>query len=75
MGEGIKTRRGKSNSVISNVAYLYNDGDECSAKTVGSIDSGGTIEIGAEVSTYTASDVTGDTRRRELIDVIRKAAK
>ena len=45
------------------------------AKTILSIDSGGTIEIGASITTYTAANVDGDTRRRELIDVIRKAAK
>lgn len=46
-----------------------------SAKTVLSIDSGGTIEIGSSIKTYTAANVDGDTRRRELIDVIKKAAK
>lgn len=45
------------------------------ATTVLSIDSGGTIEEAAIIKTYTAADVTGDTRQRELIDVIRKAAK
>lgn len=45
------------------------------ATTVLSIDSGGTIEEASIIKTYTAADVTGDTRRRELIDVIRKAAK
>lgn len=47
-----------------------------SARTIVSINSGGTIEEdGGEVTTYTAANVTGDTRRMELIDVIRKAAK
>lgn len=45
------------------------------ATTILSIDSGGTIEEGSIIKTYTAADVTGDTRQRELIDVIRKAAK
>jgi len=45
------------------------------AKTILSIDSGGTIEIGASITTFTASNVDGDTRRRELIDVIKKAVK
>lgn len=45
------------------------------AHTILSIDSGGTIEEDSTVKTYTAADVTGDTRRRELIDVIRKAAQ
>lgn len=44
------------------------------ARTVVSINSGGTITNGATISTYTAYDVTGDTRKRELLDVIRKAA-
>jgi len=44
-------------------------------RTILSIDSGGTIEIGSSITTYTAANVDGDTRRRELIDVIRKAAK
>lgn len=43
------------------------------AKTILSIDSGGTIEIGTSVKTYTAVNVDGDTRKRELWDVIRKA--
>jgi hypothetical protein len=46
-----------------------------SAKTTLSVDSGGTIEEGSIIKTYTAADVTGDTRQRELIDVIRKASK
>lgn len=44
------------------------------AHTTLSIDSGGTIEIGSTIKTYTAADVTGDTRKRELLDVIRKSA-
>ena len=44
------------------------------ARTILSVDSGGTIIIGTTVTTYTAADVTGDTRKRELLDVIRKAA-
>ena len=45
-----------------------------SAHTIVSVDSGGTITIGTTIDTYTAADVTGDTRKRELIDVIRKEA-
>lgn len=44
------------------------------AYTMLTIDSGGTITTGATITTYTAADVTGDTRKRELLDVIRKAA-
>lgn len=47
-----------------------------SAKTVLNIDSGGTITLEGEVlTTYKASDVDGDTRQRELLDVIRKEAR
>jgi ABC-type transport system substrate-binding protein len=45
------------------------------ARTVISVDSGGTIDDVGYLLTYTAADVAGDTRHRELIDVIRKAAK
>lgn len=40
------------------------------------IDSGGTVIVGADgrVSTYTAADVDGDTRRREMLDEINRSA-
>ena len=60
--------------IVTGVKHNINVGSG-SAHTTLSIDSGGTIEDGATVKTYTASNVTGDTRRRELIDVIRKAAQ
>src|SRR5690606_9087368 len=47
-----------------------------SARTLVTLESGGTIvEDGGDVTTYTAFNVTGDTRRMELIDVILKAAR
>lgn len=55
---------------VKNVVSVKNG----SAHTIISIDSGGTIESGVGVKTYTAYDVTGDTRKRELLDVIRKTA-
>lgn len=46
------------------------------AKTTLDIDSGGTISVvGDVVTTYSAKDVSGDTRKRELLDAIRKEAK
>lgn len=38
MGEGIKTRRGKSKGEIFSRVYLYNEGDECTAITGGWVD-------------------------------------
>lgn len=60
--------------IITSVGHKV-DVKNGTAKTVLSIDSGGTIEIGTAIKTYTAANVTGDTRKREFLDVIRKAAK
>ena len=46
------------------------------AKTTLDVDSGGTISVvGDVVTTYSAKDVEGDTRQRELFDAIRKEAR
>ena len=45
-----------------------------SAKTTISVNSGGTVIPGPPVQTFTAANVTGDTRKRELLDVIKKEA-
>ena len=58
--------------VVTEVNHVITD---TMARTTVTINSGGTIDEVGGVTTYTASNVTGDTRRRELIDVIMKAAK
>jgi len=60
--------------IITSVAHKI-DVTGGTAKTIISVNSGGTVEIGAIIKTFTAQNVTGDTRKRELIDVIKKAAK
>lgn len=60
--------------IITNVVHTI-DIDAGTARTFLSVNSGGTVVIGSTIETYTAFDVSGDTRRRELIDVIKKEAK
>ena len=58
--------------VVTEVKHLLT---ESLARTQVTINSGGTIDESVDLTTYTPSNVTGDTRRRELIDVIMKATK
>ncbi len=61
--------------IVTGVSHTV-DAKGGSARTTVSINTGGTIlDESGVITTYTAADVTGDTRRRELIDVIRKAIK
>ena len=57
--------------IVTGVKHEVNVKDGTAITTL-NVDSGGTIETEPIVKTYTAYDVTGDTRRRELLDVIRK---
>lgn len=60
--------------IITNVVHTI-DVENGSARTFLSVNSGGTVVIGSTIQTYTAANVDGDTRRRELIDIIKKEAK
>lgn len=56
MGEGIKTRRGKSKGQVISKTYLYNEGDECSDLTGGW--SKGGYTRGSGTLTKNATDMT-----------------
>ena len=58
-------------AIVTGVKHKISVKDGLAHSTI-SLDSGGTIDETIGVKTYTAGDVTGDTRKRELIDVIRK---
>lgn len=57
--------------IITSVSHTINV-PSGKARTVLAVDSGGTVILGDPIKTYTASNVTGDTRRRTLLDVIKK---
>lgn len=59
--------------IITSVRHTYGVSGVMTRLTV---DSGGTVIVGADgrVSTYTAADVDGDTRRREMLDEINRSA-
>ena len=59
--------------IITSVRHTYGVSGVMTRLTV---DSGGTVIVGADgrISTYTAIDVDGDTRRREMLDEINRSA-
>ena len=65
MGEGIKTRRGETNGVITNTVYLYNLGDESTTLTGGwaLVDGSGTFTKASDhLYLYAGSDTVGPNR-------------
>ena len=60
-------------AIVTSVAHVI-DASGGTAKTLLSIDSGGDIENNAgTITTMTAKEITGDNRKRELYDIIKKA--